>query len=321
MGANTSIEWADHTFNPWMGCTKVSPACQHCYAEALMDTRWGRVEWGPSGERIRTSKAKWDEVRKLNRQAAGGRKQLVFTGSLCDVGEDRPELAPMRHDLCKLILECENLYFLLLSKRPENYVRLFPEEILHRCWVGTTAENQEWYDLRMKHLAATPAVLRFVSLEPLLGHIWLDGPFEPNDEDWDKVAFDDIQYDIHEPERFVPECEEYCDWVNYGNDLVESGQWREWADAREKTARIYALRRLIGWFIVGGESGGERRPLNIDSVQGLASQCRTARVPLLVKQDSGPRPGLQGRLSAELWNTKQWPPEAYESHEVKHATL
>ena len=51
MGKNSKIEWTDHTFNPWIGCQHVSSGCDHCYAEVMMDHRYGRVEWGPHGER------------------------------------------------------------------------------------------------------------------------------------------------------------------------------------------------------------------------------------------------------------------------------
>jgi protein gp37 len=59
MAENSKIEWCDHTFNPWIGCQKVSPGCDHCYAEAMMDKRYGRVQWGPHGERKRTSEDNW----------------------------------------------------------------------------------------------------------------------------------------------------------------------------------------------------------------------------------------------------------------------
>ena len=64
MAENSKIEWTTHTFNPWMGCTKVSPGCDHCYAEALMDTRYGKVQWGPHGERVRTAPANWRKPRQ-----------------------------------------------------------------------------------------------------------------------------------------------------------------------------------------------------------------------------------------------------------------
>ena len=70
MGENSKIEWSDHTFNPWIGCQKVSPGCDHCYAEAMMDHRYGKVEWGPHGERKRTSAENWKKPVKWNVEAA-----------------------------------------------------------------------------------------------------------------------------------------------------------------------------------------------------------------------------------------------------------
>lgn len=58
---NSKIEWTTHTFNPWIGCTKVSPGCAHCYAENLMDTRLGKVAWGKGKPRKRTSPAYWQK--------------------------------------------------------------------------------------------------------------------------------------------------------------------------------------------------------------------------------------------------------------------
>jgi protein gp37 len=72
MGKHTDIDWADHTFNPWVGCTKVSPGCEHCYAEARMDRRLHYVAWG--GEPRRTSEGNWQQPRKWDREA----QQLVY---------------------------------------------------------------------------------------------------------------------------------------------------------------------------------------------------------------------------------------------------
>ena len=69
MAENSKIEWTDHTFNPWIGCQKVSPGCDHCYAESLAK-RYGWVEWGPHGERKRTSEANWKKPRQWARAAA-----------------------------------------------------------------------------------------------------------------------------------------------------------------------------------------------------------------------------------------------------------
>jgi protein gp37 len=86
----SKIEWTDHTFNPWFGCQHVSPGCDHCYAEAMMDTRYGKVEWGPHGERKRTSEANWRQPIKWNADARAFRREhgyrpRVFCASLADV--------------------------------------------------------------------------------------------------------------------------------------------------------------------------------------------------------------------------------------------
>lgn len=88
MGANTKIEWAKHTFNPWIGCTKVHEGCAHCYAEAL-SKRTGKAQWGPSGTRVKTSEDNWRKPLKWNREAeAAGERARVFCASLADVFED-----------------------------------------------------------------------------------------------------------------------------------------------------------------------------------------------------------------------------------------
>ena len=90
MAETTGISWTDSTFNPWIGCTKVSPGCDNCYAEALMDHRMHRVQWGPHGERSRTSKSNWAQPLRWEREheaffAEHGRRRRVFCASLADV--------------------------------------------------------------------------------------------------------------------------------------------------------------------------------------------------------------------------------------------
>jgi protein gp37 len=175
MGETTKIEWTDATFNPWIGCTNVSPACDHCYAEAWAK-RSGLVEWGNHPRRL-TSPATWNVPRKLE---AGwhafarkhGRKRRVFCASLADVFDNQvPE--EWRADLWALIRECRHLNWLLLTKRPQNIRKMLPENWgpngWAHVWLGTTAENQHWYNRRWFHLAKVPAVVRFISYEPALG--------------------------------------------------------------------------------------------------------------------------------------------------------
>jgi len=174
MAENSKIEWTDHTFNPWIGCTKVSPGCDHCYAEARMDHRLGQVRWGPHGERRRTGEAYWREPLKWNRRAAdAGQRERVFCASLADVF-DNQILSDWRADLWALIESTPNLDWLLLTKRPQNIAAMLPAnwgDGWPNVWLGTTAENQTEADRRIPHLLARRATVRFVSAEPLLGPI------------------------------------------------------------------------------------------------------------------------------------------------------
>ena len=199
MGANSGIEWTDHTFNPWIGCTKVSEGCKHCYAEREMDHHWKRVQWGPQGTRVRTSAAYWREPLKWNSQVwaqcevCGWRgefdggpcqgcqhplvtvgkyaRQRVFCASLADVFEDRDELKPWRDDLFRLIEQTPNLDWLILTKRPQNVTWYLPDNV----WIGTSVENQRAADERIPALLKIPAKVRFLSCEPLLGKVNLRG--------------------------------------------------------------------------------------------------------------------------------------------------
>lgn len=173
---NSKISWTDHTFNPWIGCTKVSPGCANCYAETLMDHRFNKVKWGPDGERVATSGATWKQVQRWNHAAAGsGQRKRVFVASLADVFEDNEALTDWRCGLWGLIEECTSLDFLLLTKRPENVMRMTPAYWDDFCWpphvwIGTSVESQEYVNNRLYQLYLLPEQCRrFVSAEPLLG--------------------------------------------------------------------------------------------------------------------------------------------------------
>jgi protein gp37 len=170
---NSNISWTDHTFNPWIGCSKVSAGCAHCYAETLMDTRYHRVEWGSGGTRVRTSPENWRQPVKWNSEAeARGVRYQVFCASLADVFEERGELAAWRDDLHDLIHRTPNLDWLLLTKRPEMAAWCYAEQpIPANVWLGTSVENQAAADRRIPILSAIPAAIRFLSCEPLLGEI------------------------------------------------------------------------------------------------------------------------------------------------------
>lgn len=174
--AETSISWTDYTFNPWIGCAKVSPGCKNCYAEAMTKrrTNWG-VIWGVNGTRKKTSLANWRKPLAWNREAkASGRRGRVFCSSLADVFEDRPDLAPMRSGLFSLIKVTPDLDWLLLTKRPENIEKMLPPDWHDgwpNVWLGASAEDQIRYDERIDTLLKTKAKVHFISAEPLLGEI------------------------------------------------------------------------------------------------------------------------------------------------------
>lgn len=177
MAENSKIEWTDHTFNPWIGCQKVSPGCDHCYAETLSN-RYGWVEWGPHGERKRTSEANWRKPLQWAKAARGtGARPKVFCASLADWLDNRVP-TQWRGDLGQLIAETPEVDWLLLTKRPENYQKLAPWAVSHppaNVWLGVTAEDQQHYDRRWGIMSAFPATVHFISYEPAVGpitHLW-----------------------------------------------------------------------------------------------------------------------------------------------------
>jgi len=180
LAENSKIEWTDHTFNPWIGCQKVSPGCDHCYAETMMDHRYHRVEWGPHGERIRTSPARWREPLQWARKAKGTRPK-VFCASLADVFDNRAP-AGARDDLWALIRATPELDWMLLTKRPENIITMLPADWgdgWSNIWLGTTCEDQAHFERRWPILRNVPAVIRFISYEPALGPLVI-GDAHPN---------------------------------------------------------------------------------------------------------------------------------------------
>lgn len=179
MGTTTGIEWTDSTFNPWIGCTNISPGCDHCYAEAQNAYRkW--TQWGPRGERRRTATATWKKPREWNADAKRfqrehGRRQRVFCASLADVFDNQ---APneWRTDLFCLIRECSELDWQLLTKRPQNIAKMLPSDWgggYPNVWLGSTMESQAYYDQRWPILSAIPAAIRFISYEPAIGPLRL----------------------------------------------------------------------------------------------------------------------------------------------------
>lgn len=249
MTANTKIEWADHTFNPWIGCTRVSPGCDNCYAATQDKFRhWTPEGWG--GPRRRTSPSNWHQPHRWEAQhaqfyAQHGRRQRVFCASLADVFDNQvPD--EWFHDLMVVIQHTPNLDWLLLTKRPQNIVskvrgcgavagngtRYLPVN----AQLGTTAEDQKRADLNIPTLLKAKQTLgarvAFVSIEPMLGPVDLISVWVPN-------------------------------------SILRN--------------MVPAISKL-DWVIVGGESGHGARPMHPDWVCNLRDQCQDAGVPFLFKQ-------------------------------------
>lgn len=254
MGENTKIEWCHHSFNPWIGCTKVSPGCAHCYAEvetfARVQRKRGNELWGKDANRHVTSDANWRKPYKWNEAAtAADERHRVFCASLSDVFEDRRDLDEPRRRLFDLIASTPRLDWLLLTKRPENLLTLLPPHWIKQpqanVWLGTTCEDQKRADERILHLLRVPATVRFLSCEPLLGPVDLDFWI---DSYWD-ASIKDLM----------------------GN----KGSWVK-AEAQHE--------RALHWVIAGGESGSHARPMHPNWARGLRDQCVLAEVPFLFKQ-------------------------------------
>jgi len=174
VGRDTKIEWAHHSWNPWWGCVRVSPACQHCYAESFAK-RTGHGVWGVDAPRRFFGDAHWQQPVKWNREAAAaGERHRVFCASMADVFEDRADLAEARGRLFGLIDVTRSLDWLLLTKRPEHIRQMLPADWLSHplphVWFGTTVEDVPRL-ARINALRAVPAAVRFLSCEPLLAEI------------------------------------------------------------------------------------------------------------------------------------------------------
>lgn len=181
---NSKIEWTDHTFNPWIGCTKVSTGCVNCYAEFRMDIRLKKVKWGPGHARVRTSDDYWAQPLRWNKAAkAAGERHRVFCASLADVFDTvvPPE---WRNDLWSLIEATPNLDWLLLTKRHRYMLDVIDRIGLPaNVWLGVSVENQEMANARIPALIQIHDHIRFLSMEPLLGPVdlspWLNEPIKP----------------------------------------------------------------------------------------------------------------------------------------------
>lgn len=253
MGENSNIEWCHHTYNHWIGCTKVSPGCANCYAESENNRRkWAVEGWGPGKPRKLTSERNhsqpfaWDRKAKIS-----GKRHRVFCASLADWLDNEVPVQWLV-GLLKTIRRCRHLDWLMLTKRPQNFVDRMeavlrePDENLpgglsdwiekwlagkapQNVWMGVSTEDQERADERIPILLSIPAKVHWLSVEPLIGPL--------------DLAF-------HLNPLFPPK----------------------------------PLGATIDWVVVGGESGANARPCNPQWVRFLRDQCLLHEVPFFFKQ-------------------------------------
>lgn len=286
MSAQTGISWTDSTFNPWMGCTKVSPACDHCYAER--DTkRFGRVQWGAGQPRVRTAKSTWAKPKTWNDAPfwecscgfrgseptqsgaimLGGRptcpnclttelrraRRRVFSASLAD-WLDNEVPSEWLVDLLDLIRKTPNLDWLLLTKRIGNWrsrLRLAADA----CWDAEIGGNRDLYDWICT---------------------WLGGDAPAN------VWIGATVIDQPEADRDVPKLLAVPARIRFLSiepmlgaiDLMPMFEHR--AEVHNDTG--------VQWIICGGESGPHARPMHPDWARSLRDQCATAGVAFHFKQ-------------------------------------
>lgn len=183
MAKKSGIAWTDHTFNGWWGCTKVSPACDNCYAE-VVDGRFSEEShWGSDAPRRFFGDKHWNEPLRWNREAQRtGQRTLVFAFSMSDFLEKRADLDPWRLKLWGLISMTPDLTWLMLTKRPQDIARVVPAQIreARNVWWGTTIESPDYLwraDALIEN--ASDAPVRFVSMEPLLAETSIADALDP----------------------------------------------------------------------------------------------------------------------------------------------
>lgn len=269
MGLNSSIEWTDHTFNPWWGCTKVSPACDHCYAEKHANRFFPGI-WGVGAKRRLFENSHWDQLITLDKAAAkAGNRPRVFCASMADVFDNHPDVIGARERLWMYIARTPNLDWLLLTKRIGNLDRMYPlawhEEPPKNVWLGISVANQVEADRDIPKLLAAPAHIRFLSCEPLLGEIDLL-PFQKGNC---TVCAGSGEVLASGPTTTFPEDD---DGLQRCDECGGKGTWED--------------NPGLDWVIVGGESGANARFMDYDWAFRIAQNCQEMGVAFFMKQGS-----------------------------------
>ncbi len=273
MAETTGIPWCDATWNPWIGCQKVSAGCLNCYAEKLAHFHGWVKEWGKDYKL--TSDSNWkNPIQWAKKAVKDGVIRRVFCASLADVFDDNIPNIWWRKNLWELIDETGKiggLEWLLLTKRPENIDRFIPwdwrQSQPNYVRIGITCENQEMADKRIVELFKNWHGKNFISVEPMLSAVNLRN-IRP-------VNFKNRQDDVLTGKTFVDNSSRGA--------IFEGGQ-------------------KIDWVIAGCESGTNARPCNIEWVRDLRDQCQMAEVPFFLKQLN-----INGKLTKEpVLDGRQW---------------
>lgn len=313
MGENSGIAWCDHTFNPWIGCASVSPACDRCYARALVNGRMG----GDFDQRSRTALANWRKVIGWNRKAAAqGVRYRVFCASLADWADNQVPIEWLA-DLLGLIRETPHLDWLLLTKRPQLILRRLAAAMRHavaagdgplvawlqrwidgdppaNVWLGTTAENQAELNRRAPALLDVPAAIHFLSCEPLLEplnlrHIPISETRDGPDGEVAVTVTLDALTGWHEGQALVPRVE--------GEDLSKGLRY---------LPKLPKARAAVDWVIIGGESGSKARPYRPEWARDLIGQGRLLGTAYFHKQVGSRREGWDG-ITGKGDDPAEWP--------------
>mgnify|MGYP001286476284 CR=1 FL=1 len=292
---NSKISWCDHTFNPWIGCTKVSPGCANCYAKALNKRFAGGANWGLFAPRRRTSVDYWrkpflwnaEYERALNyfeevpTYAPAGSilpkepsRPRVFCGSICDVFDK--EVPPQwLADLFALINATPSIDWLLLTKRPQNWLN----RTRAACYDCDYEETNERYLINSGAWSAS-----WMSGKPP-ANVWLGTSVEDQQRADERIP---LLLAIPAKVRFLS-CEPLLSAVNlrgtsYGPDWLEGWDVEAVRTSEDECEPQQFQTEKIDWVICGSESGPKRREMKIEWASSLRDQCAAAGVPFFMKQ-------------------------------------
>ncbi len=256
----SKIEWTDATWNPATGCTKISAGCQNCYAERMSKRLAARFGY-PADEpfRVTLHPDRLDEPLRWNKP------RKIFVCSMGDLFHwDVGYSFAVR--VWKTMAACPQHTFCILTKRPLSMEVMLDTQreqgacVLNNVWLGTSVENQEAADERIPHLLKTPAAVRFLSLEPLLGPVDLGAALSPCDGCGNQGST------LYIPEEAGASlCLDAC--TQNGDDGP-----------------------VIDWVIVGAETGPGARPMDPDWARDIRDQCKAAELPFFFKKMSGGKP-------------------------------